>query len=295
MGGSDRIYKTAAVGIVHALRMRTTIRPRLVVADIETAVNYYEVTLAAIETVRFSLPAGLAVHSELEVGDSVITLTEAHEDYLLASPEQIGGSPVLLTVAVDDALAVADAMVAAGGTVIVPIEDRPYGKREGRIRDPFGHLWIVSQDTEALSAVEVDARLASTYRAPAVAEPARPGPHVVRIVPDLEMTDRDGTAAFYEEQLGLKRSMDLGWVMTFVSPRDPAVHVTLLSGDVAAPMNPAATVEVDDATDVHEDMLTNGQRIVYPLTEEPWGVVRFFVADPNGNLLNVMSHTHPRR
>ncbi len=37
-------------------------------------------------------------------------------------------------------------MVEGGGTAIVSIEDRPWGKREGRIRDPFGHLWVISQD-----------------------------------------------------------------------------------------------------------------------------------------------------
>ncbi len=50
------------------------------------------------------------------------------------------------TLTVEDSSAVGAAMVADGGTVIIPIEDRPYGNREGRVRDPFGHLWVVSQD-----------------------------------------------------------------------------------------------------------------------------------------------------
>ncbi len=56
----------------------------------------------------------------------------------------MGGSPVLLEAEFTDQDAVAERMVAGGGSVVVPVENRPYGKREGRLRDPFGHLWIVT-------------------------------------------------------------------------------------------------------------------------------------------------------
>ena len=50
-------------------------------------------------------------------------------------------------------------MIERGGETIVEIADRPYGKREGRIADPSGHLWILSKTIEDLDADEIRRRL----------------------------------------------------------------------------------------------------------------------------------------
>lgn len=52
---------------------------------------------------------------------------------------------MILALDVDDADALGDAMVAAGATVVYPIQDWDYGSRGGRLADPFGHLWMISQ------------------------------------------------------------------------------------------------------------------------------------------------------
>jgi len=126
--------------------MKATIHPRLVVADVDDAVAYYQKCLGAQRGLRVAENSGHVVHAELRIGDSDISLTQARDAWGAHAPEALGGSPVLLTLTVNDASAVGAAMVAGGGTAVIPIEDRPYGKREGRVRDPFGHLWIVSQD-----------------------------------------------------------------------------------------------------------------------------------------------------
>jgi uncharacterized glyoxalase superfamily protein PhnB len=74
-----------------------------------------------------------------------------------------GGSPVLLRLTVTDARQVRNRMLRAGGEEVVAVDDRPYGRCEGRIRDPFGHLWILSHVTEHLSDDEIRTRLASAY------------------------------------------------------------------------------------------------------------------------------------
>lgn len=125
--------------------MNPTINPRLVVANVDEAVAYYVKYLDGRAGPRFAEPSGLVVHAEVTVGDSMFSLTASVEEWRLLSPDKLGGSPLLLTLTVDDALAAADRMVEGGGQVIIPIEDRPYGKREGRLRDPFGHLWVISQ------------------------------------------------------------------------------------------------------------------------------------------------------
>lgn len=56
-----------------------------------------------------------------------------------------GWTPVLIQIELEDCDKVANRMLAERAEVVIPIKDRPYGKREGRLRDPFGHLWILSQ------------------------------------------------------------------------------------------------------------------------------------------------------
>lgn len=132
--------------LAHTGGKAASIRPRLVVEDVDEAVAYYERYLGATRGFRHAEPSGLVVHAELQIGTSTVSLTQAHDDYRLYAPGVAAGSPVLLTLAVADASAIGAAMVEGGATVLVSIEDRPWGKREGRIQDPFGHLWLISQD-----------------------------------------------------------------------------------------------------------------------------------------------------
>lgn len=132
--------------LAHASGVTPSIRPRLVVEDVDAALAYYERYLGAQRGPRHAEPSGLVVHAEIQIGNSTISLTQAHEPYRLYPPQPATGSPVLLTLTVADASAVGAAMVKGGATIIVSIEDRPWGKREGRIQDPFGHLWLISQD-----------------------------------------------------------------------------------------------------------------------------------------------------
>jgi catechol 2,3-dioxygenase-like lactoylglutathione lyase family enzyme len=113
---------------------------------------------------------------------------------------------------------------------------------------------------------------------------------VKRIVPDLPLKDVEASAAFYSNVLGLELGMDLGWVMNFGSPDDHPVQVNLIRRDATAPVDPQATVEVTDVEGVYAACLDRDLPIVYPLTDEPWGVRRFFVRDPNGVVLNIMAH-----
>jgi catechol 2,3-dioxygenase-like lactoylglutathione lyase family enzyme len=102
----------------------------------------------------------------------------------------------------------------------------------------------------------------------------------------------DESREFYAGFLGLKTDMDMGWIMNFVSPVNPTAQIIVLQRGSSQP-HPNVTVEVSDVDAVHQRALDRGLRIVYPLTDEPWGVRRFFVADPNGVVVNVMSHRKP--
>lgn len=117
---------------------------RLIVPDPDAASAYYQQTLGAEQVFRAQDETGRAVAVIHRLDGSAFTVSPAVAEWGWLSPADLGGSPVLIEAEFADQDAVGERMVAAGGKVIVPIENRPYGKREGRIRDPFGHLWIIT-------------------------------------------------------------------------------------------------------------------------------------------------------
>jgi Uncharacterized protein conserved in bacteria len=114
--------------------------------------------------------------------------------------------------------------------------------------------------------------------------------NIRRIVMDIQSNNFDENRNFYENIIGLEVGMDLGWIMTFGSPSDPAAQLTVIKKDLTAPFNPNLTLEVEDVDEVYAKAVKHHLSVIHPLTDEPWGVRRFFVLDPNGLIVNVMSH-----
>jgi uncharacterized glyoxalase superfamily protein PhnB len=117
--------------------------PRLVVDDADRAIRFYTQALGAKELQRYADERGKIVHSELALGDHVLMVKDA--DGVDPSPRRLGGTPVILSLEVAGVDALAERMLELGAEVIFPVADREYGKRDGRLRDPYGHLWIVSE------------------------------------------------------------------------------------------------------------------------------------------------------
>ncbi|AFU05192.1 hypothetical protein NBRGN_075_00700 [Nocardia brasiliensis NBRC 14402] len=109
-----------------------------------------------------------------------------------------------------------------------------------------------------------------------------------RATPDIRTDDIERSREFYR-LLGFEEAMDLGWVVTMVSPANPTAQVLLVGPD-AEQLQPNMSVEVEDVDAVHAAMTAAGADIVYPLRDEQWGVRRFFVRDPSGTIVNVVSH-----
>ena len=110
-----------------------------------------------------------------------------------------------------------------------------------------------------------------------------------RVVPDIRSEALEESRDFYG-LLGFVEVMNLGWVMTLASPSNPTAQVTLMGPDSSADVRPDLSVEVDDVDAVHAAVVAAGAEIVHSLRDEPWGVRRFFVRDPNGQVVNVVSH-----
>lgn len=113
---------------------------------------------------------------------------------------------------------------------------------------------------------------------------------VRRIVPDFHSAEPAASREFYTEVLGLEIAMDLGWIVTFAAPGNPGAQISVMRQDASAVVQPDASVEVDDVDAAHATAQRLGYEIVHPLTNEPWGVRRFFVRDPNAKVINVLGH-----
>jgi catechol 2,3-dioxygenase-like lactoylglutathione lyase family enzyme len=111
-----------------------------------------------------------------------------------------------------------------------------------------------------------------------------------RVVPDIQSEHLDESREFYVGLLGFIVAMDMGWIMTLASPTHPTAQLTVMRHDASSQIVPQVTVEVADVDAIHAQAVRRGVPVVYPLTDEPWGVRRFFVRDPNGVALNIMCH-----
>jgi predicted enzyme related to lactoylglutathione lyase len=111
-----------------------------------------------------------------------------------------------------------------------------------------------------------------------------------RIVPNLNVDDAATGHDFYEEFLGLRKQFDLGWIASFRSPTNPSAQVSLVARDASAPEQSLLSVDVADVDAAYAEAQRRGYEIVHPLTQEPWGVRRFFVRDPHGVVINIVGH-----
>ena len=111
------------------------------------------------------------------------------------------------------------------------------------------------------------------------------------ITANLSVDDLTEAREFYVGFLGLSvEGFNLGWVVNLQSP-DGRVAVQLVTRDATSPVDSVISVHVGGEVEaVYEEAQQCGLEIVHPLTAEPWGVRRFFVRAPDGNVINIVSH-----
>src|SRR5215468_11675736 len=142
------------------MTIHTNLSPRLIVAEPDKALDFYQRTLDAEIIERFTDEKQRVVHAAFSVADAVVSVAQSVPEWGLNDPLRLGGSPCLLHLSVDDPDRSAQRMVDAGASLVVAIADRPWGKREGRVADPSGHLWILSKSIEDVSKEVIRRRLA---------------------------------------------------------------------------------------------------------------------------------------
>ena len=136
------------------------VTPYLCVDGAEAAIEFYTAVLGAQERMRMPGPDGKIGHAELMLGDSVIMLADEAPEMGALSPGSVGGTPVTISVYVEDADAVFDAALGAGAKSLQPVADQFYGDRSGQFEDPFGHRWSVATHVEDVPPEEMERRMA---------------------------------------------------------------------------------------------------------------------------------------
>lgn len=123
---------------------QTTISPMLTVRNGAGAIDFYKKAFGATELSRFVRPDG-GVVAELAIDGARFGLADESREAPNLSPEFLGGTSVRINLVVADPDGVADRAIAAGARLLFPVADQPYGWRQGRVVDPFGHHWLIGR------------------------------------------------------------------------------------------------------------------------------------------------------
>lgn len=112
---------------------------------------------------------------------------------------------------------------------------------------------------------------------------------VQRIVPILTVADLTGAVREHTEILGLDVVMDIGWIAFLAD--DQGHQLGLMTADATGPVNPDVSVFVDNVHEAYDAAVAARVDIIHPLSDEEWGVTRFFYKDSSGRVINVGTHT----
>jgi PhnB protein len=135
-----------------------SVTPYLAVDDAAEAIEYYKKAFGAKERGRMEAPEGKIGHAELEIGDSIVMLSDPFPQMTTRTPKELGGTSASVFMYVEDVDAVVKQAVDAGATITMEIADQFWGDRYGSVTDPFGHLWSIATHVEDVSPEEMAER-----------------------------------------------------------------------------------------------------------------------------------------
>jgi catechol 2,3-dioxygenase-like lactoylglutathione lyase family enzyme len=113
---------------------------------------------------------------------------------------------------------------------------------------------------------------------------------VRRIVANIPASDVAAARRFYQDCLGLEPLMDHGWIVTYGNAELAGVQISIASQGGSNTQTPDLSIEVDDVNEAFQRLHEAGFAVLYGPVDEPWGVRRFYVRDPFGKTVNILSH-----
>jgi len=135
-----------------------SLQPYIAVEDAAKAIDFYKRAFGAEERVRMDGPEGTIGHAELQIGDSVVMLSDPFPQSSTRPPKELGGTTAGLMIYVEDADATFKQAVDAGATESMPLQDMFWGDRFGQVTDPFGHVWQIATHIEDVPPEEMAER-----------------------------------------------------------------------------------------------------------------------------------------
>lgn len=135
-----------------------TVTPYLTVDGAAEAIEFYKKAFGAKERMRMPGPDGKLGHAEIEIGDSIVMISDPFPGSSMKSPKELGGTCAGVFLYVEDVDATFEQAVNAGATVTMALEDMFWGDRFGSLEDPFGHAWSMATHKEDLTPEQIAER-----------------------------------------------------------------------------------------------------------------------------------------
>ncbi len=135
-----------------------TVTPYLALDDASAAIEFYKQAFGATETMRMDAPGGKIGHAELEIGDSLIMLSDPFPQSTTRPPKELGGTTSGVFLYVEDVDSAFKRAIDAGATSSMEPTDMFWGDRFGSLIDPFGHNWSLATHKEDLTGEEIAER-----------------------------------------------------------------------------------------------------------------------------------------
>lgn len=296
-----------------------TATARLRVKNAPAAIEFYNKAFGATEISRFEAH-GTIVVAEVRIGNSVIMVSEAAPDWGFPGPEAYGGSPITISLRVDDVDAFVEHAVAAGATPVEKVADQFYGDRRGSVADPFGYTWVIATRKEELSVEEIYRRFEAWERErQAKTTAGRPIPQGYHtITPYIVVQDAPALIDFTRQVFGAEETFraigGAGGVHAEVRIADSVVMIGGGGPGLSwrgESQNTALHVYVENTDAAYERALHAGASSLGEPTDQPYGERGAGVKDPLGNfwylatwkgeghvqpgLRAVTPYLHPRR
>ena len=140
-----------------------TVTPSLSIDGAADAIEFYKRAFGAQERYRMPAPDGKIAHAELQIGDSVVMLSDSFDWSTVKSPTELGGTTVSIFVYVEDVDTTFQQAVDAGATATMPVETQFWGDRFGSVTDPYGHHWSLATHVEDVPPDELERRAREAF------------------------------------------------------------------------------------------------------------------------------------
>jgi PhnB protein len=297
------VMATAAAREVSEFRASAT--PYLSIKGAAAAIEFYKKAFGAEEVMRLMQSDGRIGHAEISIAGARIMLADEFPEIGFRSPESLGGSPILISLGVEDVDAMAQRAISAGATVVRSVANQFYGTRSGQFRDPFGYTWVISTATETLSPDEMQRRNDELSRQQASSEQAKPteerAPHLREgfhsITPYLIIDGAGKWIEFVKQAFGGEEKFRVGRP----GAEDLIMHAEVKIGDSmieladANPQYPAMPCTLllreSDPDAAYNRAIEAGATVFEPVSDKEYGSRGGTVVDFAGNRLHISNPT----